>query len=97
MTGSVLGMQTMVVTPPAAAARLAVAERLAVLVPGLAGEDHHVDEAGGEHVAAAVDDLGLAGSARVDMRPEIGDRCRPAISTPPCCIEAGDRDRSAAH
>ncbi len=53
----------MVVTPPAAAARLAVAKRLAVLVAGLAGKDHHVDEAGRKHAAAAVDDLGIADGA----------------------------------
>ena len=42
-------------TPPAAAASLAVFERLAVLGSGLAREGAHVDEAGGEHEAGAVD------------------------------------------
>ena len=48
-------------------------QRLAVLVAGLAGKDHHVDEAGREHVAAAIDDLGIADGARRDVRPEIGN------------------------
>ena len=63
----------MVVTPPAAAARLAVAKRLAVLVSGLAGEDHHVDEARRENKTGAIDDLGVAGGACVDIGSEVGD------------------------
>ncbi len=38
-------------------------QRLAMLVAGLAGKDHHVDEAGRKHAAAAVDDLGIADGA----------------------------------
>jgi hypothetical protein len=44
-----------------------------MLVARLAGEDHHVDEAGSKHAAAAVHDLGIAGGAGRDMRPEIGN------------------------
>src|SRR5262249_32964860 len=39
-------------------------ERLAVLGTGLAHEGAHVDEAGRNHAAAAVDDLGARGHAR---------------------------------
>ena len=42
-------------------------KRLAMLVAGLAGEHHHVDQAGSEHAAAAVDDLGIADSACRDV------------------------------
>ena len=45
MTGSVLGMQTMVVTPPAAAAWLAVAKVSRCSCPGSPVEDEHVDQA----------------------------------------------------
>ena len=68
MTGSVSGITTMVVTPPAAAAWLAVFERLAVLQARLAGEHLHVDEAGAEHVALAVDDLGALGRVAAQVR-----------------------------
>ena len=46
-------------------------QRLAVLVPRLAGEHQHVDEAGSEHMTAAVDHLrityGAGGYARADI------------------------------
>ena len=68
----------MVVTPPAAAAWLAVFERLAVLVAGLAGEHLHVDQAGAEHVALAVDDRRRpSGALRRRCGAEIGDQRRP--------------------
>ena len=35
-------------------------QRLAVLMAGLAGRDHHVDQAGGEKTSAAIDDLRVA-------------------------------------
>ena len=58
ITGEVLGWQMMVVTPPAAAAWLAEAKRLAVAGAGLADEGAHVDEAGRDQLAAAVDHVG---------------------------------------
>ena len=58
IAGSVSGWQTMVVTPPAAAAWLAEAMRLAAFGAGLADEGAHVDQAGRDDLAAAVDDLG---------------------------------------
>src|SRR6185437_14339425 len=67
ITGSVLGMQMMVVTPPAAAARLAV------LMPGLAGEHQHVDETWSEHMTAAVDHLRLADGVRGHFWAQIED------------------------
>ena len=48
----------MVVTPPAAAAWLAEAKRLAVVGAGLADEGAHVDQAGRDQLAAAVDHFG---------------------------------------
>ena len=60
MIGSVFGMTTMVVTPPAAAAALAEFQRFAMLASGFPGEHPHVDQAGREHCAAAVHDLGVA-------------------------------------
>ena len=69
---------------------------LAMLVAGLAGEHHHVDEAGDKHKAGAIDDLGIAGAARGDMRPEIGNETVPDQQR-----RQADRsswpDRSAAH
>ena len=52
-------------------------QRLAMLVPGLAGKHHHVDQTGGEQVAAAIDNLGIACDASGDMRPEIDDEAVP--------------------
>ena len=63
----------MVVTPPAAAARLAVARVSRCSWPGLAGKDHHVDQAGRKHVAVAIDDLRIADGVGRDLRAEIGD------------------------
>ena len=48
----------MVVTPPAAAAWLAEAKRFAMAGAGLADEGAHVDQAGRDQLAAAVDDVG---------------------------------------
>ena len=71
-------------------------ERLAMLEPGLPGEHHHVDQAGGEHAAGAIDDLGVADAAGGDVRAEIGDGAvhdqHAALA-----VEARRRDRSAAH
>ena len=63
-TGLVSGMDTIVVTPPAAAAALALLQGLAVLGAGLADEGAHVDEAGREDLARAVDHLGVGGVGR---------------------------------
>ena len=52
-------------------------QRLAMLMPGLAGKHHHVDQAGGEQVAAAIDNLGIAPDAFSDMRSEIDDEAVP--------------------
>jgi hypothetical protein len=52
-------------------------ERLAMLLAGLAGENLHVDQAGRQHMAAAVDALGPRRSIRPDMRADIGDRVAP--------------------
>ncbi len=96
ITGSVLGMQTMVVTPPAAAAWLAVASVSRCSWPGSPVKTIMSIEAGREHMAAAIDDLGIADSARSDVRPEIGDeavRDQHAAAL----IEAARPDRSAAH
>ena len=48
-------------------------ERLPVLMPRLAGEDHHVDEAGREQVAAAIDHLGIGRRSRCDARADRRD------------------------
>jgi hypothetical protein len=63
MTGSVSGITTMVVTPPAAAAWLA----------GLAGKNLHVDQPGAQHVALAVDDFGTLGRIAPQVAAQIGD------------------------
>ena len=75
IAGSVSGWQMMVVTPPAAAAWLAEAMRLAVLGAGLADEGAHVDQAGRDDVAAAIDDLGAFRHAgRADAALGLADR-----------------------
>ena len=48
-------------------------QRLAMLVARLAGKHHHVDEAGRQHAAVAIDDLGIADSVGGDMRADIGN------------------------
>ena len=64
-------------------------ERLAMLVAGLAGEHLHVDEAGAEHVALAVDDLGAVRRVAAQVRPEVGDDAvldeQAARLVPPVC------------
>ena len=55
ITGSVLGMVTMVVTPPAAAASLADCQGFAMFAARLAGKDAAIDQPGRQHQAAAVD------------------------------------------
>ncbi len=45
-------------------------ERLAMLIPGLAGEHQHVDQAGGEDVTATVDQLGIADVPLVHLGAE---------------------------
>ena len=62
----------MVVTPPAAAAGLPWKVSRDV-VPGLAEEHEHVDEARRQYAAAAVDDLGVADVAGGDVGAEICD------------------------
>ena len=57
ITGSVLGIMTMVVTPPAAAASLADCQAFAMFAARLAGEDAAVDQAGRQHQPAAIDDF----------------------------------------
>ena len=64
ITGSVSGWHTMVVTPPAAAASARGCERLAIFGAGLADEGAHVDEAGRDEPAVAIDDLGAFRHAR---------------------------------
>ena len=77
ITGSVLGMMTMVVTPPAAAASLADGQGLAMLAARLAGEDAAIDQARRQHQAAAIDHFGIARLGVVEQaRADIGD---PAI------------------
>ncbi len=49
-------------------------QRLAVFLAGIAGEHLHVDEAGCEHVALAVDDSGAIRCIPPQMSAEIGDR-----------------------
>ena len=63
ITGSVLGMQIMVVTPPAAAAWLADSKVSRCSVPGSPVKTPHVDQAGREHQAGAIDDVGSLGHA----------------------------------
>ena len=63
IAGSVSGWQTMVVTPPAAAAWLAEARVSRYFGARLADEGAHVDQAGRDELAAAVDDLGAFGHA----------------------------------
>ncbi len=58
MAGEVSGWQMMVVTPPAAAAWLAEAKVSRLAGARLADEGAHVDQAGRDQLAAAVDDLG---------------------------------------
>ena len=58
IAGEVSGWQMMVVTPPAAAAWLAEAKRLAAGRARLADEGAHVDQARRHQLAAAVDHLG---------------------------------------
>jgi hypothetical protein len=48
-------------------------ERLAMLVSGFAGRDHHVDEARRKDETRAIDTFGIAGGVCVDIRPKIGD------------------------
>jgi hypothetical protein len=48
-------------------------QRLAMLLARLAGEHLHVDQAGAQHMAGAVDHLGLGARALADMRPAVGD------------------------
>jgi hypothetical protein len=55
--GSVSGWTTMVVTPPAAAARLADFSVSLGSAPGFAGLDPNVDQAGREAQTVGVDDL----------------------------------------
>ena len=50
------------------------AQGLAVLGSGLAGEDVHVDQAGADDVAGAVDDGGAVRRIAAQMPSEIGDR-----------------------
>ena len=77
ITGSVLGMTIMVVTPPAAAASLADSRRFAMFAARLAGEDAAVDQAGRQHQPAAIDDFRIVGLGVVEQaRADIGD---PAI------------------
>src|SRR5215475_12284496 len=57
IAGEVSGWDTMVVTPPAAAAWLAEA-MVSIFRAGLADEGAHVDQAGLDQLALAVDDLG---------------------------------------
>ena len=52
---------------------MGVAVRMAVLEARLAREHLHVDEAGAEHVAATVHDLGPVRRVAAQMRPEVGD------------------------
>ena len=74
MTGFVSGMHTMVVTPPAAAALLAVFSVSRCSLPGLAREHLAVDQAGRQHVALAVDDCGAFRRIAPQMRAEVGDQ-----------------------
>ena len=73
MTGLVSGITTMVVTPPAAAAWLAVFKVSRCSLPGSPVNTCASIEAGGEHVALAVDDLGALGRVATQVRAEIGD------------------------
>ena len=73
MTGSVSGMTTMVVTPPAAAAWLAVFKVSRCSWPGSPVNTCMSIRPGAEHVALAVDDLGALGRVAAQVRAEIGD------------------------
>src|SRR5581483_1664699 len=77
ITGSVSGMTTMVVTPPAAAAWLAV-------------EHLHVDEARAEHMPPAIDHPGVLGRIAAQMRAQVGDR-RSLHQQPAGLVLAGGR------
>jgi hypothetical protein len=94
MTGSVSGITTMVVTPPAAAAG-SPSSGLAVLLARLAREHLHVDQAGAQHVALAVDRPWRARARCGADGAEIGDLAvahqQAAGSSLP------EPDRSAAH
>ncbi len=46
---------------------------LAMLLAGLAGEHLHVDQAGAQHVALAVDDIGALRGVAAQMPTEVGD------------------------
>ena len=48
-------------------------QRLAVLEARLAGEHLHVDQAGAEHVALAVDDVDAVRRVAPQVRAEVGD------------------------
>ena len=73
MTGSVFGMQMMVVTPPAAAARLVVDSVSRCSCARLAGEHEHIDEAWRENVAGAVDELRVANGVGSYLRAQVDD------------------------
>ena len=74
ITGEVSGWQTMVVMPPAAAALACGRKGLAMAGAGLADEGAHVDQAGRDDLAGAVDDLGAFGHAgRADAAPRVAD------------------------
>ena len=80
-----------------AAGRRGVAGRLqglAVLLAGLAGEHLHVDQAGAQHVALAVDDLrALVRRVAPQMAAQIGDHAVPH-QQPARLVLAARPDRS---
>ena len=82
---AVSGIATKLVTPPAAAASPTRLQRLAVLAAGLAGEDAHVDEAGGDDVALGVVDARRHPARRAARRR----RCRR-------CVPSSTRMRAGA-
>ena len=100
--GLVSGRMTRLVTPPAAAAALALAIVSRCSAPGLADEGAHVDESRSDHVAFAVDDARLVreliarhrGADARDHpvhRQEPSARLRCAFRIDEAGVEKGDR------
>ena len=102
ITGLVSGIDTIVVTPPAAAASLALRRVSRCSAPGSPDEGAHVDEARGQNLAGAVDHLRLGAASQ---RPPISWISHRATSTraralPPAGrVDRGGRSlrRTGAH
>ena len=78
-TGSVSGIMTMEVTPPAAAATAGRRDGLAVLAAGLADEDARVDQAGHDRLAARSRRRSAPSGHALVERGRAGGRDRAAV------------------